>query len=132
MSPFVSPPTNLFTFTAGNWKGTASFQYHVTDPLGAPSNSATVSVDVPDPPPQVSRPADQRNWEGDSVSLPLQASDPDGDPLSYSASGLPPGLSINASTGVISGVPSSTSGDTGQHVYTVTVSVADGQSGSSG
>ena len=31
------------------------------------------------------------------------ATDPDGDTLTYSATGLPPGLSINATTGVISG-----------------------------
>jgi hypothetical protein len=37
------------------------------------------------------------------VSLQIQASDPDNNTLSYSATGLPAGLSINISTGLISG-----------------------------
>lgn len=41
-----------------------------------------------------------------SVSLAVNASDPDGNPLTFSATGLPPGLAINAGTGRISGTPS--------------------------
>jgi len=53
-----------------------------------------------DPPPQ-----DQFNREGDSVSLPLSASDPDNSaPLVWSAQGLPPDLAIDPATGVISGM----------------------------
>ena len=37
------------------------------------------------------------------VSLDAGATDPDGDPLTYAASGLPAGLSIDAATGLISG-----------------------------
>jgi hypothetical protein len=40
---------------------------------------------------------------GDSVSLPLQAASASGSSLSFSATGLPDGLSINTSTGVVSG-----------------------------
>jgi hypothetical protein len=57
-----------------------------------------------------------------SVSLPIAASDPDGDALTYSASALPIGLSINATTGTISGMVSAPAGS-----YPVTVSVSDGQ-----
>jgi hypothetical protein len=48
---------------------------------------------------------DQSDAEGDTVSLPLDGyfSDPDGDPLSYSATGLPPALQIDAVTGLVSG-----------------------------
>ena len=48
--------------------------------------------------------ANQVSTAGDSVSLPLTASDRHrGVTLTYSASGLPGGISINASTGMISG-----------------------------
>ena len=53
--------------------------------------------------PVVTAPADQTSAEGAVITLPIVATDPDGDTLSVSATGLPPGLSINATTGVISG-----------------------------
>jgi Pro-kumamolisin, activation domain/Putative Ig domain/Subtilase family len=40
------------------------------------------------------------------LTLKLHAVDSDGVPLTYAATGLPPGLGINQSTGVISGTPS--------------------------
>ena len=49
----------------------------------------------------VTTPANQTNDDGDSVSLTVTGSGSGS--LSYSASGLPNGLSINSSTGVISG-----------------------------
>jgi hypothetical protein len=59
---------------------------------------------------------------GTPIELPLEASDADGDPLTYSASGLPLGLSIDATTGLISGTL--TSASIGTHV--VTAAVSDG------
>ena len=50
--------------------------------------------------------------------------DPNGDPLIFAASGLPTGLSINAATGVISGVPA-VSGTAG-----IVITVSDGKGGS--
>jgi hypothetical protein len=40
-----------------------------------------------------------------AASLQITASDANGDALSFSASGLPPGLAINASTGLVTGTP---------------------------
>ena len=56
------------------------------------------------------------------MALDADAADNDGDALTYSATGLPPGITINASTGVISGTLSATSAG----VRTVTVTVSDG------
>jgi hypothetical protein len=72
--------------------------------------------------PIITNPGDQTNTEGDSVTLGISASDPDGDVLSYSATGLPDGLSINSSTGMISGTFSV--GSAG--IYSVQVTVSDG------
>ena len=41
---------------------------------------------------------------GDSVNLNVSASDSDGGTLSYSADNLPDGLSIDPSSGIISGI----------------------------
>ncbi len=61
---------------------------------------------------------------GSPASYALQASDPDGDPLTFSATGLPPGLSLDAATGVITGAVA-TGGS-----YPVVVQVDDGRGGS--
>ena len=51
---------------------------------------------------------DQTNAEGDVIiSLDAGATDADGDPLTYAATGLPDGLSIDTSSGLISGTLSS-------------------------
>ncbi len=62
--------------------------------------------------------------EGDAAMLTVPGSDPDGDALSFSASGLPPGMSINATSGVISGVASRLG------TYEVTVTAQDGRGAS--
>jgi hypothetical protein len=53
------------------------------------------------------------------VTLAITAQDEDGDTLSFTAEGLPPGLEIDTTTGVISGTPTSAGN------YTVTVHVSD-------
>jgi hypothetical protein len=72
---------------------------------------------------RVVNPGAQTNATGDTVSLPIQAVDHDGDSLTYSATGLPPGLSINGSTGVITGTVSGSASGT---PYTTTVTASDG------
>jgi hypothetical protein len=54
-----------------------------------------------------------------AVSLPVQAVDSSGETLTYSATGLPPGLSIDAASGLISGTATSA------HTGTVTVTAVD-------
>ena len=74
--------------------------------------------------PVVTNPGDKTNSEGDViVSLPIVASDSDGDPLTFTATQLPPGLSINSGTGEISGTVSflAYKGST----YAVEVTVSD-------
>jgi Putative Ig domain len=74
--------------------------------------SAGASVTVTDP-------GGQTGVLGVPANLQIQASDTDGGALHYDATGLPAGLSINTSTGLISGTPDQ-AGDA-----TVTVSATD-------
>ena len=75
----------------------------------------------------VTNPGNQTGATGTAASVQIHASDSAaGQTLSYSAAGLPAGLSINSSTGLISGTP--TAG--GTSTVTVTVRDATGASGS--
>jgi hypothetical protein len=106
-----------------NFTGVDTFTYTIVDGAGA-TDVATVSVTVGDvnDPPEVTDPGDQQDDEGAIVSLQIVAADMDGDALTYSAAGLPPDLSIDPDTGLISGTITQTSAG----VYPVTVTVTDG------
>ncbi len=73
----------------------------------------------------VTNPGNQTGTAGTPVNLQIHASDTDGGTLRYSASGLPAGLSIDASSGLVSGTPTSGGGST----VTVTATDATGPSG---
>ena len=81
--------------------------------------------------PAISPVADQNSTEGDLVSLPISASDTDGDTLTYAAVNLPDGLSINSTNGLISGTVAYTAAESSNGVYPVTVLVADSHGASS-
>ena len=68
--------------------------------------------------------ADQTNTEADTVSLQVVASGGDGS-LSYAATGLPDGLSIDPVTGEISGVIDSAAADNSPYNVEVTVDDSD-------
>ena len=75
----------------------------------------------------VTNPGNQTSTAGSAASLQVQASDSaSGQTLSYSATGLPAGLSINSSTGLISGTPTTA----GTSSVTVTAKDGTGASGS--
>jgi O-glycosyl hydrolase len=75
----------------------------------------------------VTNPGNQTTATGTAVSLQVHASDSaSGQTLSYSATGLPTGLSINSSTGLISGTPTAA----GTSSVTVTATDTTGASGS--
>jgi len=68
----------------------------------------------------VTSPGNQNGTTGTAASLQIKATDSaSGQSLTYAATGLPAGLSINTSTGLISGTP------TTANTYTVTVTAKD-------
>ncbi len=69
--------------------------------------------------PVVTNPGTQNSLLNASISLPINATDPEGDPLTFSATGLPTGLTISPSSGVISGTV------TVAGSYNVTVTASD-------
>lgn len=88
--------------------------------LGSTGTATVVVNPSANTPPTLVNPGNQTNAEGDSVSLQLQGSDSDGDTISYSANGLPAGLGISPSTGLISGTITAPPAN-----YSATVTVTD-------
>ncbi len=75
----------------------------------------------------VTNPGNQTSTVGTAVSLQITATDSaSGQTLTYSATGLPAGLSINSSTGLISGTPTTA----GSNSVTVTAKDTTGATGS--
>ncbi|MDX1995856.1 MAG: putative Ig domain-containing protein [bacterium] len=105
--------------------GSSSVIVTVSD-NGSPAQSTQVSFSwtvtpKPNQPPSASNPGDQTSTAGVEIpTLQIAANDPDaGQTLTFSANGLPEGLSINSATGAISGTP------TAAGVYSVTITVSD-------
>ena len=76
-------------------------------------------------PPVLDPIGDQAVDEGDSLNLPVTASDPDGDPLAFTADGLPPFVTFldnGDGTAILSLAPSFNDAGT----YSITVTVSDG------
>lgn len=67
--------------------------------------------------------ASQASVVNSAVAVRLQATDANGDILSWSASGLPPGLQIDPSTGLVTGTPTTLG------VFNPTITVNDGTTG---
>ena len=76
----------------------------------------TVTVNTP---PVLAVIANQSSQVGVAAVLQLTATDADGNVLTFSATGLPPGMTLTASTGVVSGTPVQAG------TYSVTATVSD-------
>ena len=119
--------TGTLTYTSA---GSHTVTITVTDntPGGPGGDSAnrtfTWTVTHTDTTPTLEPQPDRENYEGQTVNVLLTgAADVDGDPLTWSAAGLPPGLRISAA-GRISGIIAN--GAAVGSPYTVTVTDPDG------
>jgi hypothetical protein len=119
------------TYTpAAGFVGIDSFTYTVVDGRGG-SAEATVTVTVREvaplnQPPTIGAIADQENVEGDVIALAVAAEDPDGGVLTFSADGLPTGLTIDATTGEINGTIAAGAAGGSSFMVEVTVTDSDG------
>ena len=123
--------TLTYTPNAG-FNGSDTITYEISDGQGGTA-TATVRITINDvnDTPVSSAIANQTNLDSQNVTLPVAGafSDPDGDALTYGATGLPPGLSINATTGVISGTIDNSASQANGGVYSITVTANDGRGG---
>jgi VCBS repeat-containing protein len=132
-------PNGSYTYTPNaNFNGSDSFSYRVTDADSGTSSIATITFNVApvyDAPTPSGAIAAQTGNDGSGFNLNVAGtfSDVDNTPLIYSANGLPTGLTIDPSTGLISGTlgsSASTGGSNGAggpgNSYTVVVSASDG------
>ena len=92
------------------------------NPTGLSPKSEEVVLDLgsTNQAPTLNQPPNQSGFVGNAATLALSGADPENAALTYSATGLPPGLTINPPTGVISGTLQ-TAG-----TYGVTATVSDG------
>ena len=88
----------------------------------APPAPAPAPTPAPTPVITLTRPPAQRARVGQAVRFQLHATDSAGQALTYHATGLPAGLSLGASTGLITGSPT----HAGKPAATVTVTDASG------
>ncbi len=105
--------TNLNVMTPGYW------MLFALDAAGVHSTSKIIQV-TSSATPAVTNPGPQASERGSVVALQIFAGTAGAQSLAYSATGLPAGLTIHATSGLISGTPT-TAGN-----FNVTVNVSDG------
>ena len=100
-----------------------------TDTVNGASQQVNFNWTVNVNPVTLNGPGDQTNFDGNTVTVGVGGSDADNNPLSYTASGLPPGLSIDPNSGIIFGTIASNA-DTGSPYYN-SVTATDAVNGAS-
>ena len=93
--------------------GSATSAPVTSDPLTVANSAPVFATDL----------QDRNSTVGDAVNIDAGATDADNDTLTYSATGLPAGISIAPATGAITGTVAA--GSTGTHNVTVTVGDGD-------
>jgi PKD repeat protein len=119
---------NAWTVQAPTRAGEAPpgfYMLFVFDQAGVPSQAQFLRIGVaananPAVTPTLVNPGTRSAVVGTATALQLSASDPNGDTLRFSATGLPTGITLNSNTGRLSGSPS-TAGN-----FNVVVAVSDG------
>ena len=120
--------------------GTSNVTISATNSAGTGSATLVITVNPSASAPVISSPLTQSGTVGSAFSYQISAS---GTPTSYGGTGLPAGLSLNTTTGAITGTPTvagtsnvsisaTNSSGTGTAILVITVSPSGGGGGSSG
>ncbi len=126
-------PNGTITYVpAPGFVGTETLTYAITDAQGQPS-LATITIVVGAPPadaPVVAGTVPAQTGTDDQPITPIDAAglftDPDSQPLTFTATGLPPGLAIDPVTGIITGTLEPDASVSGPYPITVTGVDPDG------
>jgi YVTN family beta-propeller protein len=118
----IQAPTKAAEAPPGYW------MVFVFDEAGVPSPGRILKINIasdwnPAISPSLSNPGNRAGTVGRALTLQLVASDPNNDELGFGASGLPDGLTLNESTGFISGTATLAGS------YHVVVAASDGLNG---
>jgi parallel beta-helix repeat protein len=122
------PTGATFTSQTLSWTPTVTqagsypVTFSVSDGTLTDSESVTITVVNVNQPPVLSPVGNQTVNEGQLLSVTVSATDPDGDPLTYSASPLPSGATLNPVSGAFAWTPTFTQAGS----YPLTVMVNDG------
>ena len=114
----------IITWRAPSTPGNYTVSCEVSDGEASDSEQAVITVNDPgstNHPPEITSDPVTSATKDEPYNYDVNATDPDGDTLTYSLTVHPTGMNINSSTGVINWTPTST-GD-----YDVTVEVSDGE-----
>ena len=121
--------SNTFVWTPDyTQSGTYDVTFTVSDGTDTDSETITITVDditVGNTAPIITTTAVTQVYENQAYSYDVDATDPDGDTLTYSLT-QPTWLSIDSTTGLITGTAPSVNQDTD---YTVNIEVSDGNGG---
>ncbi|NEU06751.1 hypothetical protein GZH53_00340, partial [Flavihumibacter sp. R14] len=117
----INSSTGLISGTVSAAAGAFTVGISVKDAQNLTSTTSFIlTVNNPNQPPVVTTPPNATVVQGQAFNYQVIANDPEGTALTYSASNLPAGLTINSATGLISGTVSGSPA-----TYSVSLSVRD-------
>jgi PGF-pre-PGF domain-containing protein len=124
VSAVLDPSTGLFSWTPGyNDSGIYTVEFVVSDSLdGNASESINITVVDVNRAPVLTSIGSRTVEEGSKLTFTLDATDADGDDLTYFGSNMPSNATLNATSGVFAWTP--VKGEAG--TYNVTFGVTDG------
>ncbi len=113
--------SGAFTWTSSfDQAGDYSIKVSVSDGQATAEAVANITVENVNRAPEIKGPTEESGQAGSAVHLSFSGTDPDGDALTYSASGLPEGAALDAQNGTFDWTP--TDDQSGDFTFQVTVS----------